>query len=161
MLGVYIRTLLYGGHHYEWKKCIAVIERKVLIVSLFSNASDYSNKTCIYRYMCLCLTKYTSLVGVVTYVHKEQHNYHLSLNYCNTFLPLKMAATIRKYMDVYECDITINAKGLVYTTANFLAISWIVVSSAGSPTHHDLSADQKGRDTRTPSTASIPAGTRF
>ena len=33
------RILLYGGHHFEWQKYIAVIERKVLIVSLFGNTS--------------------------------------------------------------------------------------------------------------------------
>ena len=30
------------------QKCIAVIERKVVIVSLFANANDHSNKTCIF-----------------------------------------------------------------------------------------------------------------
>ena len=35
----------------------AVIERKVLIVSLFANASNYSNKTCIYRYYVLACYK--------------------------------------------------------------------------------------------------------
>ena len=49
------------------------IERKVAIVSLFANASDYSNRTCIYRYMCLHLTKYPSLVGVVTCVREERY----------------------------------------------------------------------------------------
>ena len=57
------------------QKCIAVIERKVLlIVLLFANASDYSNKTCIYRFMCLYLTKYASLVGVVTCVGEERYD---------------------------------------------------------------------------------------
>ena len=51
--------------------------------------------------MCLYLTKYTSLVGVVTCVGEEQYDYHLSLNHCNTFLPLKMVAAIQKYTDVY------------------------------------------------------------
>ena len=56
------------------RKCIAVIERKVLIVSLFANASDYSNNTCIHWYMCLYLTKYASLVGVVTCVREERYD---------------------------------------------------------------------------------------
>ena len=119
VLGVYIRILLYGGHHYEWQKCIAVIERKVLIVSFFGIASDYSNKTCIYRSMCLYLTKYTSLVGVVTYIREKRYDYHLSLNHCNTFLPLKMAATIQKYMDVYDCDVTMQKVLCI-----LLQISW-------------------------------------
>ena len=38
------------------QKCIAVIERKALNISLFTNASDYSNKTCTERSMCLYLT---------------------------------------------------------------------------------------------------------
>ena len=42
---------LLGGQKY-----IAVIERKVLNVSLFTNASDYPNKTCKERSMCLYLT---------------------------------------------------------------------------------------------------------
>ena len=61
----HVRILLYGSRHFEGQ---VVIERKVLIVSLFANASDYSNKTCIYRYMCWYLTKSVSLVGVVTCV---------------------------------------------------------------------------------------------
>ena len=44
----YVCILPYGGHHFEWQNCIAVIERKVLIVLLFCSASDYSNKTCIF-----------------------------------------------------------------------------------------------------------------
>ena len=55
-LGVHVRILPCDGRHFEWQKCIAVIERNVLIVSLFANASDYFNKTCIYRSMCLYLT---------------------------------------------------------------------------------------------------------
>ena len=38
---------LVGG-----QKCIAVIERKALIVSLFTNASDYSNETTICDWIC-------------------------------------------------------------------------------------------------------------
>ena len=57
--------LLFGGHHIEGQKCIAVIEGKI------ANASDYSSKTCIYRYMCVFLTKYASLVGVVTCIGEE------------------------------------------------------------------------------------------
>ena len=43
-------------HDAGGQKCIAVIERKALNVSLFTNASDYSNKTCMERSMCLYLT---------------------------------------------------------------------------------------------------------
>ena len=46
----------FGRHHVGGQKCIAVIERKVLNVSLFTNASDYSNRTCMERSMCLYLT---------------------------------------------------------------------------------------------------------
>ena len=46
----------FGRRHVGGQKCIAVIERKALNVSLFTNASDYSNKTCIERSMCLYLT---------------------------------------------------------------------------------------------------------
>ena len=65
---VYVCILPFGGHHFE---CIVVIERKVLIVSLFANASDYSNETCIF-----CIQAHrpvnASPVGVVTCVGEEQ-----------------------------------------------------------------------------------------
>ena len=35
----------FGRRHVGGQKCIVVIERKALNVSLFTNASDYSNKT--------------------------------------------------------------------------------------------------------------------
>ena len=38
----------FGCRHVGGQKCIAVIERKVLIVSLFTNASDYSSETTIF-----------------------------------------------------------------------------------------------------------------
>ena len=59
------------------QKCIAVIERKVLIVLLFANTSDYLNKTCMYMYRynyVLVSYKYASLVGVVTCICEEQYN---------------------------------------------------------------------------------------
>ena len=46
----------FGRRHVGGHKCIAVIERKTLNVSLFTNASDYSNKTCMARSMYLYLT---------------------------------------------------------------------------------------------------------
>ena len=46
----------FGRRHVGGQKCMAVIERKALIVSLFTNASDYSNKTCMERSMCWHLT---------------------------------------------------------------------------------------------------------
>ena len=39
---------LFGHHHVGGQKCIAVIERKALIVSLFTNASDYSSETTLF-----------------------------------------------------------------------------------------------------------------
>ena len=56
--------LPYSGRHFDG-----------LRVSLFANASDYSNKTCVYRSMCLYLTKYASLVGVVTCVGDGRYDY--------------------------------------------------------------------------------------
>ena len=47
---------LFGCRHVGCQKCIAVIEKKALNISLFTNASDYSNKTCMERSMCLYLT---------------------------------------------------------------------------------------------------------
>ena len=53
----HVRILSYDSRHFGGQECIAVIERKVLIVSLFANASDYSNKTCIYKYYVLASYK--------------------------------------------------------------------------------------------------------
>ena len=52
----YFRIRPFSLCHVGGQKCIAVIERKALNVSLFTNASDYSNKTCMKRSMCLYLT---------------------------------------------------------------------------------------------------------
>ena len=52
----HFRIHLFGRRCVGGQKCIAVIERKALNVSLFTNASDYSNKTCMERSMCLYLT---------------------------------------------------------------------------------------------------------
>ena len=38
----------FGHRHVGGQKCIVVIERKVLVVSLFTNASDYSSETTIF-----------------------------------------------------------------------------------------------------------------
>ena len=47
-------------------ECVAVIQRKALNVSLFTNPSDYSNKTCMERSMCLYLT---NMVVLQEYSH--------------------------------------------------------------------------------------------
>ena len=52
----HFRIRPFGRRHVGGQKCIAVIEKKALNVSLFTNASDYSNKTCMDRSMCLYLT---------------------------------------------------------------------------------------------------------
>ena len=52
----------FGRRHVEGQKCIVVIGRKALNVSLFTNASDYSNKTCMDRSMCLYLTNMVVLL---------------------------------------------------------------------------------------------------
>ena len=41
----HFRIYPFDHRHVEGQKCIAVIERKELIVSLFTNVSDYSSKT--------------------------------------------------------------------------------------------------------------------
>ena len=56
----YFRIRPFGRRHVGGQECIAVIEKKALNralnVSLFTNASDYSNKTCMERSMRLYLT---------------------------------------------------------------------------------------------------------
>ena len=59
----------------------AVIERKVVIVSLFANASDYSNKICIFCKIQVHVPVYESLVGVVTCVREERYTFSQSLQY--------------------------------------------------------------------------------
>ena len=53
---------LFGCRHVGCQKCIAVIEKKALNISLFTNVSDYSNKTCTERSMCLYLTNIVVLL---------------------------------------------------------------------------------------------------
>ena len=58
----HFRIHLFGRRHVGGRKCIAVIERKTLNASLFTNASDYSNKICMARSMCLYLTNIVVLL---------------------------------------------------------------------------------------------------
>ena len=44
----YFRIRPFGCRLVGGQQCIAVIERKALIISLLTNASDYSNKTAIF-----------------------------------------------------------------------------------------------------------------
>ena len=59
--------LQFGGRQFEGQKCIAVIERKVLIVCTTPTILAY-----FVRYKQIYL--YASLVGVVTCVGKERYN---------------------------------------------------------------------------------------
>ena len=52
----HFRIRPFGCRHVGGQKCIVVIERKALNISLFTNVSDYSNKTCMEMSMCLYLT---------------------------------------------------------------------------------------------------------
>ena len=70
----HVHILPYGGHLVGEQKCIAVIERRVLIVSLFANTSDHSNKTGIFCKIQAHRPVNASLVRVVTCVHKEQYD---------------------------------------------------------------------------------------
>ena len=54
----YFRIRTFSLRHVGRMKCIAVIERKELIVSLLTNASDYSSETTIfvrYKYIDLSM----------------------------------------------------------------------------------------------------------
>ena len=44
----YFRIRPFDRHYGGGQKCITVIERKALIISLLTNASDYSSKTTIF-----------------------------------------------------------------------------------------------------------------
>ena len=65
---------LFGHRHVGGQKCIVVIERKVLIISLLTNASDYFSKTTIFvRYKHIDLPCKSYLIGVVTCVGEQRY----------------------------------------------------------------------------------------
>ena len=105
----HFRIRLFGRRHVGRQKCIAVIERNIL---LFTNASDYSHKTCMERPMCLYLTNYGSFAEVVTCVGEHRYVQLLSLNHRNTFLTPNMAAAKRTYMEVSKYMWCHHAMGL-------------------------------------------------
>ena len=76
---VHVRIITVIFEVFNWgQKCIAVFERtwrKVLIVSLFATASDYSNKTCIFCKMQAHIPVHARLVGVVICVREERYDY--------------------------------------------------------------------------------------
>ena len=79
----------FGRHLVGGQKCIAFIERKELIVSLLTNANDYSSETTIFvRHKHIPF--HASLIGVVTGVG-EQPTIRL-VNHHNTFLTSNKAA---------------------------------------------------------------------
>ena len=98
----HIRILLYGGHHFGGQKCIAVIERKVLIILLFTNTSDYSNKTCIYMQIYVIVSYKICKSCWCSHFRSRRVTWFVPfLNHRNPFLMSKMAPAIRKYMDVF------------------------------------------------------------
>ena len=100
----HFRNRPFGSRHVGGQKCIVMIERKALNVTLFTNASDYSNKTCMDRFACLYLTNNGGFVGVFTCIGEQRYDYRLSLNHCNTFLTPNEAAAKRTYT---KCDVTV------------------------------------------------------
>ena len=63
---------LFGCRHVGDQKCIAMIERKVLNVLLFTNASDYSSETTIFvRYKHIDLSMQVLLEYIVTGVGEQ------------------------------------------------------------------------------------------
>ena len=65
----------FGRRHVGGQKCIAVIERKALNVSLFTNASDYSNKIRLaWKVYVLVSYKYCSFAEVVTCVGEQRYD---------------------------------------------------------------------------------------
>ena len=71
----------------------AVIERKVLFVSLFANASDYSNKTRIFCKIQAHIPVYASIVGVAICVREE--------------LAIRDLPNGGHHTEVYERDVTV------------------------------------------------------
>ena len=62
----YFRICPFGCRLAGGQKCIAVIERKALIVSLLTNASDYSIKTTIFVRYKHIRPFHASRIGIVT-----------------------------------------------------------------------------------------------
>ena len=67
----HIHVRPFDHRHGGGQKCITVIERKALIVSLLTNASDYSSKTTIICKIQTLRPFHTSLIGVVTCISEQ------------------------------------------------------------------------------------------
>ena len=79
----------------------AMLVVKALNVSLFTNASDYSNKTCMERSMCLYLTNIVvSLEQSLALVSNDTITAFLSITVMITFLTRRPNGRIRKYPNV-------------------------------------------------------------
>ena len=126
----------FGCRHVGGQKCIVVIERKALNVSLLTNASDYSNKTCMDRSACLYLTNDGGFAGIFTCVGEQRYDYHLSLNHRNTFLTPNEVAAKQTYMEVSKCDVTLQ---MIYCfTPHLYSLSSAVTSSMRRTDMHHI-----------------------
>ena len=86
----------------------AVIERKVLIVSSFANARDYSNKTCTYRSMCMSLQNMQVLLEWSLVLAKnDTMSSFLSIT-AILFWPSKWRPSNGSVQKCLECDVTCN-----------------------------------------------------
>ena len=95
---VYVRILPYGDHNSGGQNC-SDWEKGANHITLCQRKWLLQQDLHIQVYV-LVFTKYASLVGVVTCVGKKWYDEQLSLNHCNTFLALKMAAIKWKYTEV-------------------------------------------------------------
>ena len=60
--------------------------------------------------MCLYLTKYASLFGVVICVREERYDYHLSLNHRHSPQYISDPQNGGQHTEVYERDVTVQCK---------------------------------------------------
>ena len=76
----HFRIRPFGRCSVGGQKCIAVIERKTLIVSLFTNASDYSSETTIFvRYKHIDLSVQVLLEYSLVLMNNDTFSAFLSI----------------------------------------------------------------------------------
>ena len=117
----HFRICLFGRRYVGGQKCITVIERKALIASLLTNASDYSSKTTIFvRYNFQCKSYWSSHLRWWTTIRLVP--FSQSPQYISDWLPTwrRPNGHIQKWP---KCDVTCNGLCLGQVTLMLLIIA--------------------------------------
>ena len=111
----------FGRRH---QKCIAVIERKAVNVSLFTNAIDHSNKTCLDRSICACILQIWSFCWS-SHLHWwtiiRLAPFSQTLQYISDSNMVEAKWT---HMEVSKCDITV--QWIYSLTCIFLNLGFVI-----------------------------------